>query len=190
MEIILASNSPRRKELLGRIFPEFRVMPPDFEEVAPPDIPAREIPEYFAMGKALSIGEKYPDTLVIGSDTIVLLENRIFGKPKGEDGAFSMLRELNGKTHEVITGAALCYKKKIIGFSEASRVTFKDVPEAYTKEYIALDSPFDKAGSYGIQDEHINLILEKSEGDFDNIVGLPVKRLKAELEKFLNEVNK
>lgn len=188
MEIILASNSPRRKELLGRIFPKFTVMSPDFEEIAPPDIPAREIPEYFAMGKALSIGEKSPDSLVIGSDTIVLLGDKIFGKPNGEDGAFSMLRELNGKTHEVITGTALCYKKKIVGFSETSKVTFKDAPEAGTKKYIALDSPFDKAGSYGIQDEHISLILEKYAGDFDNIVGLPVKRLEAELKKFLEDI--
>lgn len=181
MEIILASQSPRRRELLKEIFPEFGISPADIDESVPDGLSPELVPEYLAEGKARKVAEDFPNSAVIGSDTIVLYGDEIFGKPKDFAGAVEMLRRLSGKTHSVITGVCVYTNGKAHTFSEVSRVTFKSLSNEEIENYIRLEEPFDKAGGYGIQDASSHIIIDRYEGDLNNIIGLPVERLRKEL---------
>ncbi len=180
---ILASASPRRKEYLKLIFNKFEIIPSDVDETLPKGISGTNAPEYLAKLKAQNIAEKYPECLVIGADTCVIYKNKIFGKPKSPEEAFSMLKTLSGKTHKVITGCALVKGEKLKSFSVTTKVKFFPLSDEEIKAYTATSEPYDKAGGYGIQ-SFGGLFVEKIKGDYFNVVGLPVPRLKKELEKF------
>lgn len=176
MEVVLASASPRRSELLHTILPRFRVIPAAGEERADLSLP----PEEIVKSLARAFAEK--DALVIGADTIVYFEGKVLGKPKDEKDAARMLRALSGRGHEVYTGYCLLSAGKEICGAVCSRVLFRDLNEEYIRRYVAGGSPLDKAGSYGIQDEDGPVL--SFEGSYTNIIGLPVEEIGARLAEF------
>ncbi len=181
--IILASGSPRRKDLMTEAGLEFEVMPSPAEEVDDPHITIDALVSQNARLKCLAIAAKNPDSLVIGADTLVAIDNESLGKPKDLDHAFEMLKRLVGKTHVVCTG--VCLYRGIpnyqVEFIESTQVTFKPLSDDQIREYLGMINPLDKAGSYAAQ-EHGEFIIEKTEGSWSNVVGLPMERLQAELE--------
>ena len=182
--VILASASPRRKELLAGMGIPFEVIPSDAEEIsAEGGLPAEEIVRINAVLKAGSVAGSHPGSLVIGSDTVVECDGRIFGKPASVDEAVSMLKNLSGRPHRVMTGVALQLRQTSLNrsFTEISRVVFKDLSDAGIREYMSLVNVMDKAGAYAIQ-EHSELILARLDGSLSNVIGLPVERLTDELE--------
>ena len=173
--LILASKSPRRSELLKQAGLTFSVIPSDFDEstvaLSNPDSYVRTLAE----SKALDISQKYPDAWVIGADTIVLVEQKILGKPGSKGEAFDMLQRLSGKSHQVLTGYCICSKKENKFFSETVKtdVHFKKLNNAEINWYIQTGEPFDKAGGYAIQG--VGTFLVRSiKGSYTNVVGLPV----------------
>lgn len=183
MKYILASASPRRNELFKFITDEFDCLPADIAEHVPQHVDTFSAPEYLAVQKALHVSKQYANAIVIGSDTSVFIEDMMLGKPKNEEDAFKMLSLLSGRKHKVITGCAICYGGKSMSFSATSVVEFYDLSEQEIRQYIATKECFDKAGAYGIQGYGSTLVKE-IHGDYFNIVGLPVARLKKEIENF------
>ena len=188
-EIILASASPRRQELLKYIVPEFSIIPADIDETLPDDIPAEEAAEFLAVKKAKHISEKNPAGIVIGSDTVVVIDGEILGKPKDTADAERMLRKLSGKTHSVITGVCISCGNFSDSFSCRTFVKFFPLTDEEIHGYIATGEPMDKAGAYGIQGKGC-LLAESIDGDFFNVVGLPASLLKRHLEKFIVPLHK
>lgn len=184
--IILASNSPRRKELLAGLgLPyEVRVLA-DIDESYPATLCGEDIPLYISEKKAEAYIETLqPDELLVTADTIVWLEGEVLGKPADEAEARAMLRALSGKTHQVITGVTLATAERTKSFASVSEVTFATLTDAEIDYYIAHYHPLDKAGSYGIQ-EWIGFIgVERIEGSYFNVMGLPVQRLYRELKNW------
>ena len=178
---ILASQSPRRQELIGNILSEFTVIVSDVEEALPDGIAPEDVPEYLAGIKAQAVAAEHPDDVVIGADTVVILDGEVLGKPRDKDDAVRMLRALSGRTHTVITGCAMIRNGKTTTFSDVTRVEFYPLSDREILEYIATGEPFDKAGAYGIQGRG-SVLCRRIEGDFFNVMGLPVARLKRELE--------
>ena len=174
--IILASGSPRRHELLRKLCKNFVVEVSDAKEVQQAADPKTLAIENAKL-KAGSIAAKHPDAVVIGADTIVVLDGKIFGKPNGVRGAEEMLAQLSGKRHEVITGLAICAGGKIFTAAEVTEVYFGTMTAAEIREYVATGEPLDKSGSYALQGGATKFI-EKINGDWSNVVGLPVYRLK------------
>ena len=187
-EIILASASPRRRELLKYIIPEFKVVPADIDESLPDDIPPEKSAEFLAVKKAKHVSAENPDSIVIGSDTVVIIDGEILGKPKDHSDAERMLRKLSGKTHSVITGVCLSCGSFTDSFSCKTLVKFFPLTDSEIQSYIATGEPMDKAGAYGIQGKGC-ILAESIEGDFFNVVGLPASLLKRRLEKFLSELS-
>lgn len=183
-EVILASQSPRRKELLSLIFSSFKVVPAKGEEIADPAAETDLVPQFLALNKCREIAGRFRDELVIGCDTAVILGNEIMGKPKNDDDAFRMLKMLSGKTHKVISGTAIYFKEEYHSFSSMTEVTFRDLSDDDIIEYIKTGEPFDKAGAYGIQGKG-SLLVKKINGDYFNVVGLPVSQLAYELKKII-----
>lgn len=183
-DIILASQSPRRRELLSLVTDSFSVIPADIDESLPDGTDAFRAAELLAVKKAQFIAKDNMDKLVIGCDTVVICDGRILGKPKNEDDAFSMLRLLSGKAHYVLSGVALCHGGKTHSFTQSSKVFFYELTDDEINGYIATRDPFDKAGAYGIQTQGF-FMVEKIEGDYNNIVGLPVARLRREIISFM-----
>ena len=185
-KVILASNSPRREELLRGIDIDFEVkVLPDIDESYPESLNRKEIAEFVALKKAnLYIPSLAPDELLITADTIVLLEGKVYGKPTNIDGAKEMLRTLSGKTHEVISGVCLTSIDKQISFSVTSEVEFGELTDDEIKYYVNHYSPFDKAGSYGVQEWIGYVAVKNINGSYYNIMGLPIHRLYRELIKF------
>ena len=183
MNVILASASPRRKELLGYIVPRFEIIPADVDETLPDEIPAEKSAEFLAVKKAEHISARYPESIVIGSDTVVIVDGEILGKPADETDAYRMLKKLSGKIHTVVTGVCISQGKKKKSFSEATRVEFYPLSEEEIRDYIATGDPMDKAGAYGIQGEGC-VLIKGIEGDFFTVMGLPAARLKRELAEF------
>ncbi|MBI5400218.1 septum formation protein Maf [Candidatus Saganbacteria bacterium] len=185
--IILASASPRREQLLMQLCPHFKVIPSQVDESK---LKAKT-PEAFvvkaALAKANDVARLNPNSLVIGADTIVVLGRKILGKPKDEKHALTMLKSLTGRWHKVITGLAIVNSAtgQTKTASVATQVKMKMVSLAVIKEYVDSGRPLDKAGGYGIQ-EIESTFIEKIVGDYDNVVGLPVKRLKQLLEYKFN----
>lgn len=183
MEIILASGSPRRRELLTLAGIEYKVIPSECDEALPQNISPEDAVKLLAQRKARNVFNKYPDSLIIGADTVVALEGKILGKPKDKENAKAMLLSLSGKTHEVYTGVALISKYKREVFSCRSQVTFYPLTEKEIDDYIKTGEPMDKAGAYGIQGK--GFILVKSiNGDYNNIVGLPLSETVRKLRNF------
>ena len=174
--IILASGSPRRHELLRKLCKNFVGEVSDAKEVQQADSPKNLAIENAKL-KASSIAAKHPEAIVIGADTIVVLDGEIFGKPDGVAGAEKMLARLSGKKHEVITGLAICAGGKIFTAAEVTEVFFGEMTSEEIREYVATGEPLDKSGSYALQGGATKFI-EKIHGDWSNVVGLPVYRLK------------
>ena len=185
MKFILASSSPRRRELLLRLQTPFDIILPDVDEsIIPPDGSPETYCTALAELKANDISQHYPNHLVIGSDTIVVLDNNIMGKPKDKAMAQNMLETLSGKTHHVYTGVCLKWADKNIHhlFAEITMVTFRELSEADINHYIESCPPYDKAGSYGIQDWSA-VFVKEIKGCYDNVVGFPISRFYQELKK-------
>jgi septum formation protein len=174
-QLILASKSPRRSDLLKQAGLIFSTIPSDFDESSVTMSDPESYVRTLAKSKATDISKKHPDSWVLGADTIVLIDDRILGKPGSKDEARSMLKQLSGKTHQVITGYCLCCHKKNEFISETVRtdVRFKTLREAEIEWYIQTGEPFDKAGAYAIQG--VGTFLVKSiNGSYTNVVGLPI----------------
>lgn len=184
MQIILASASPRRQELLKMIVSDFTVQPARMEEVVPEGMSVLDCPGYLATEKAKWVAAENPDALVIGSDTAVILGDTMLGKPADAEDARKMLQALSGNTHLVITGCCLIYQGKIRTFYEATKVEFYNLTAEEIDAYIATGEPFDKAGACGIQGKG-GLLVKHINGDYYNVVGLPVARLRKELSAFI-----
>lgn len=187
MGIILASASPRRKELMRLLTEDFEVCPSDAEEVFPKDIDIEKAPEYLALNKAREIAKIYPDDLVIGCDTAVFLGGRMLGKPRDAEEAAKMLRSLSGNIHKVISGCALITGGKKMTFSSETEVEFYALSDAEIEEYIRTENPLDKAGAYGIQGKAA-LFVKGIKGDYYNVVGLPVAELKRKISNISEEI--
>lgn len=180
--IILASSSPRRKELLKQIVDDFIVEVSNIDESINRPEKVEDIPYELAYRKAKAVSEKHYNDIVIGCDTIVAFNNEVLEKPIDKADAYRMLNKLNNNTHKVISGVAIIYQDKEIRFIEESLVTFNNLSNEDINYYIGTKDPLDKAGAYGIQNPYIKLVKEFN-GEYENIVGLPIKRLKKELEK-------
>ena len=172
---ILASGSPRRKQLLNQIGLEFTVIPSDVDEDFTLDLPPEAFTEHWAREKAKSVAKIHPDSLIVGADTIVVLDENILGKPKDKKDSFNMLQSLSGKTHEVITGVSFISLKQELDhtFNERTFVSFNTLSDRDIKSYIDIYNPLDKAGSYGIQD-WFSVHIHRVEGCYYNVMGLPL----------------
>lgn len=188
MRIILASASPRRKELLKKLFPDFEIIPAKGEERCFGKTPKETVMELSAV-KAEEIGQSLQsqeDYLIIGADTLVALQNEVLGKPENARDAEKTLKRLSGNTHQVYTGVTLLLRingaRKCITFAECTLVRFYPVSAAEITAYVNSKEPMDKAGSYGIQGLG-GRFVEGIEGDYDNVVGLPVAKIYQVLKK-------
>ena len=202
IDIVLASGSPRRKELLEREGVEFTVRVSEVDEFLEPDLlrQPEEAAKKLAERKARAVleemlNEAYVGTaVVVGADTMVVVDGAIYGKPEDEADARRILGELSGRAHQVITGVSVwlagapANEEDISiafrSFAETSHVVFKELDDELIERYIATGEPMDKAGAYGVQGKGGEMLVERVAGDFDNVVGLPVKRLIAEFQEF------
>lgn len=183
-KIILGSGSPRRKELLAALGYNFEVRTKDTDESYPTEMSCEEVPVYLAKQKAAALlPELQEDELLICADTVVILDNQILGKPANKDESSEMLNFLSGKTHKVITGVFIGDSKQEVIFSDTTEVTFNSLSENQINYYIENYQPFDKAGSYGIQ-EWIGFIgVASITGTYANVMGLPTHEIFAVLSK-------
>ncbi len=180
--IILASASPRRKEIFTLADLSFEVLPSSVEEVVTKEIPHEVVME-LASQKAWDIWEKTPkDRMVVGADTVVACDGKILGKPKDEEDAFKMLSMLSGRTHQVYTGVSLIWKDREHTFYEETEVTFYPMTEEEILKYISTKEPMDKAGAYGIQGKAAAFIRGIC-GDYYNVVGFPIARFLQEVRQ-------
>ena len=184
MNIILASKSPRRTEILSMLGVKHIIIPSTEEEIIDYQLSPEEVVKSLAYQKAYSISKKYPTDLVIGSDTIVVVNNEILGKPKDKADAVRMFRLLQNNTHQVMTGVSLIKDGTVDTFVDIANVFFKKMSQEEIEHYLDSAKPYDKAGAYGIQDKEANFV-SKIEGDFYTIMGLPKELLKIHLDKFL-----
>jgi len=184
--IILASNSPRRKELLSGLNIPYEIKTlPDIDESYPDSLTGEDIAIYIAKEKANAYLDQLDDkTLLITADTIVLLDGKVYGKPSDETDAKQMLRDLSGKTHQVITGVCITTKDKQVSFGVSSEVRFSKLDDDEIEYYVSNYKPFDKAGAYGVQEWIGYVAVEYISGSYFNIMGLPIQRLYRELKKF------
>ncbi len=175
--LVLASRSPRRRDLLTRLGVPFSVHPSEAEETLPPGASPGEAVRLLAQHKAEAVAPDHPEALTLGADTLVVLGETVLGKPADEDAAAAMLRRLSGRSHIVYTGLALAHAGRTVTAHEATEVRFAALTEAEIAAYVATGSPLDKAGGYGIQDDLGALFVEGIQGDYYNVVGLPLHRL-------------
>lgn len=171
-EVILASQSPRRRELLSDMGFTFAVIPAECDENVPDGISPAEAVELLARRKAAAVAEKYPDALVIGADTLVELFGKPLGKPADEDDAFRMLCDMSGKKHFVHTGVAVTWRGKMLSGVDTAGIQFCAYTPTEAWTYVRTDEPMDKAGAYGIQGLGGGLV-EKREGQLDTVIGFP-----------------
>ncbi|MEI6480421.1 MAG: Maf family protein [bacterium] len=174
--IILASKSPARKAILGKLGLPFEVIVSDFVEDMTLPLSASELALYLSRGKASSLAKQYPNAVVIAADTFVVFQGAFLGKPKDEDDARKMLTGLAGNTHTILTGLTVVQAGKTVSEVIFTEVKMKNVDESKISEYVASGEPLGKAGSYAIQGKGKELV-EKIEGDYFNIMGLPLKTI-------------
>ena len=185
--IILASQSPRRRELMLLLNMPFSSENPQIEEVIDPSLPLTKAIEKIAIDKALDVFNRHPQSIVIGSDTVVVCDDLVLGKPVDENDAIRMLNLLSGKTHKVITGVCMMSDHEKVVFHSVAKVTFYPLDEALIKSYVASSLPLDKAGAYGIQDKGA-LFIKAIDGDYYTIMGLPIAEVHRRL-KLMKGVN-
>ena len=177
--VILASASPRRKDLLSRMGIAFTVLPAEVEEISQDSgYPASEMVRLNACLKAGAVARQHPEALVIGSDTVVVCGSEIFGKPHSPEEAVAMLKKLAGRAHQVMSGVSLqCVKYRLDhSFTEISQVVFKELDDTAIREYMRLVNVMDKAGAYAIQG-YFGRFIDHIEGDYDNVMGLPIAKV-------------
>lgn len=187
-KLILASGSPRRKQLLEQGQLKFSISTSTIDETITDILTPYEVVEQLAFKKADDVFSRNHDSIIIGADTIVSINGLILGKPSNKEEALHMLQQLSGKDHEVFTGVAIIAKEKTIVFHERTIVTFWELTSNEIEDYIASGEPFDKAGSYGIQGLGA-LFVKKIIGDYFNVVGLPLARTVRELKNFQNVIS-
>ena len=177
-KIILASSSPRRKQIMEQIGLDCIVEVSDYEEKLIPDVSVEEFVKTLSLGKAKSVAKNHQDAIIIGADTTVFIDNQILGKPKTLAGASEMLHKLSGKTHSVFTGFTVIDTKNNIIITDfiETKIKFKDLSEEEISGYIESGEPMDKAGAYGVQGKGA-LLVEHIEGDYANITGLPIVKI-------------
>lgn len=177
--LILASQSPRRRTLLRQLGYRFEVKPSPADEVIAPGTPPGEAVRRLALDKAAPVAAAHPEALTLAADTVVVLDGAILGKPDSPDEARAMLRTMSARTHTVYTGLALTHpaSERTCSAVEATQVTFAALTDGEIERYVAGGSPMDKAGAYGIQDDHGAVFVERVEGDYYTVVGLPLHRL-------------
>jgi len=184
-KIILASQSPRRRDLLKQIGLKFEIDPSNYEEDMSLKMEPNKLAEFLSLGKAKDVAQRHKDSIIISADTIVAIDGEVFGKPKTPERAKYMLQKFSGKAHSVITGFTIIDTEtnKQVSKSVETRVYFKNLSEKEINTYIATGEPLDKGGGYAIQGLAA-LFVEKIEGDYFNIVGLPILSLTTELKNF------
>lgn len=182
--VILASGSPRRRELMKQIVSDYKIITSDIDEESSYVLPPLETVLDIAKRKGLKVRESHPDDLILSADTIVVLDNEIIGKPTDAEDAKRLLRKLSNRTHEVIT--AYCWIKgdKIVEHYVVSKVVFYELSDKLIEDYVATGSPLDKAGAYGVQDNEKCPIVKEVIGSIDNVIGFPVKEIKEDYLKF------
>lgn len=187
-QIILASQSPRRKQLLEAAAIPFMIDIADVDETNPEGMEATKVPEYLAAKKATAIAERRKDDfIIIAADTIVVIDQEILGKPKDYNDAVRILKKLAGRKHEVITGVCIQNSQKQELFSVVTAVYFRPLSDRQIEHYVTQYQPYDKAGAYAIQ-EWIGMIgIEKIEGDYYNVMGLPIGEVVKKLTSFTKE---
>jgi len=182
-QFILASASPRRADLLRQLGLDFKVVPSDAPETHDDHLTAREISQINAYRKARAVAKRFPDALILGADTLVDLENDVFGKPASLEEAYGMLERLQGRTHIVVTGICMLHlrshRQKIL--SDTTAVTVRPLDAVKIRRYLTKVNPLDKAGAYAIQ-ESGDQIVEKISGSYTNVAGLPLEIVKVELQ--------
>lgn len=182
--IILASKSPRRKQLLEMAEIPFEIITKETEEDFPSSLPIEEVPVFIARKKAKAIQADFPDRTILASDTVVVLGQEIIGKPNNPDDAFQILKKLSGKTHRVITGVVLLSEEKEIAFYDSTEVTFHPLTETQIQHYLEHYKPYDKAGAYAIQEWIGAVGIASIQGCFYNVMGLPISRVVQALQDF------
>lgn len=186
MRYILASKSPRRKELMKYISSDFDIAVEDIDESSSYNLSPIEAVKDIAKRKGEAVDKLYPNDLIISADTIVVLDNQIIGKPIDEQDAKEMLKKLSGKVHYVYTGYRVKYlSKEIIDYVE-SKVEFNNLSDELINAYVKTGSPLDKAGGYGVQDNERFPIIHKVTGSINNVIGFPVEEIKEATKKVIN----
>ena len=185
--LILASRSPRRQTLLNGLDLDFQIIVKSTDESYPSDMPLEEVPEFLSKkkAKAIDLSGRAKNTIVITADTVVILDKKIIEKPKSEEEAITMLQRLSGKSHTVVTGVSLTSLEKQMSFSASSKVHFRKLNPQDIEYYVHQYQPFDKAGSYGIQEWIGYIAIESIEGSFYNVMGLPTQLLYEKLIEFV-----
>ncbi len=183
-KVVLASASPRRKELLKLILDDFTIHPSDFDEsLISLDIEPQIHVQYSSEQKAMDVARHYPDCIIIGADTVVCIDNEILGKPECKNDAFNMLQKLSGRKHQVYTGLTVICNDSRITTHVCTDVTFRKLTDDLIESYVETGEPMDKAGAYAIQEKGA-ILVESICGCFYNVVGLPLNQLSLLLEKF------
>lgn len=188
MRIVLASQSPRRKQLLEMAEVHFEIITADIEETFPEGMQAEKVPAYIALNKAIAVANtlsalELTDTLIIAADTVVILDNEIIGKPQSFEDAKAILSKLSGKAHKVVTGVVFQYQQKNYELSETTYVYFNELSAPDIEHYVAKYKPMDKAGAYAIQEWIGAIGISKIEGDFYNVMGLPINKVVQQIAK-------
>ncbi len=188
--LILASRSPRRHKLLAQLGLDFEVHPSNLDENATNHRLPEQLVEQLALEKARAVAARFPEALTLGADTIVVIGGDVLNKPADEAEARAMLRRLSGRTHTVYTGVALVHpasRREVVDY-EATQVTFAPLTDAEIDAYVATGSPLDKAGAYGIQDDFGAVFIRRIEGDYYNVVGLPLHRFYRMLRNYFADL--
>ena len=185
MRYILASSSPRRKDLMKFISSDFLIDVPNVEEVVEDGLTPIEVTKHIACQKGEVVAKRYPNDLVISADTIVVIDNQIIGKPKDEKDAKRILNLLSGRTHYVHTAFWIFYQNKAYDGLSTSKVIFNNLSENLIDEYIESKSPLDKAGAYGYQDNEKYPLVLQIEGSINNVIGFPVEEIKEKIEEII-----
>jgi septum formation protein len=184
--LILASNSPRRQQLMRDAGFEFTVKVKDTDEDFPKTMPAIEVPAYLARKKAEAFSQEVGNQIILTADTIVVIDNEILNKPKDELEAFQMLRKLSGRQHQVITGVCIMTQENTESFIDIAKVFFRDLTDLEIDYYIKTCRPFDKAGAYGVQDFIGMVGIPRMEGSYFTVMGLPVHKVYEGLSKYFS----
>lgn len=183
-KIILASASPRRKELMTLLGYDFDIVCADITEVVPENSEPQDVVMALSLQKASAVAKDNPEAIVVGSDTVVSLDGKILGKPHSKNEAVQMLKSLSGRTHKVFTGVAIVNADMSTEFYDETDVEFYSLSDEEINNYVATGEPMDKAGAYGIQGKGA-VLVKRIDGDFFNVMGLPVAKLYREMKKYV-----